>query len=106
MIQVAKESGKNKWRHKITKSLSIKTYFFFKHLKTSISHSRKQIIRESLSLFLDDSFWMIRGYAVLPDYPKSIYTLGFPRYVKKIDAAFCDHRTRKTYFFVGIWCWR
>lgn len=49
---------------------------------------------------------MIRGYAVLPDYPKSIYTLGFPRHVKKIDAALYDHNTRKTYFFVGIWCWR
>ncbi|XP_070283014.1 matrix metalloproteinase-27 [Myotis yumanensis] len=62
--------------------------------------------KDKILVFKDDSFWMIRGYAVLPDYPKSIYTLGFPRYVKKIDAAFCDHSTRKTYFFVGIWCWR
>ncbi|OWK18071.1 hypothetical protein Celaphus_00008838, partial [Cervus elaphus hippelaphus] len=54
----------------------------------------------------NDNFWVIRGYAVLPDYPKSIYTLGFPRRVKKIDAAVCDRSTRKTYFFVGIWCWR
>ncbi|XP_073095500.1 matrix metalloproteinase-27 isoform X2 [Manis javanica] len=43
---------------------------------------------------------------VFKDYPKSIHTLGFPRYVKKIDAAVCDHNTRETYFFVGIWCWR
>ncbi|XP_047373513.1 matrix metalloproteinase-27 isoform X3 [Sciurus carolinensis] len=54
----------------------------------------------------DENFWAIRGYAVLPDYPKSIHTLGFPRNVKKIDAAVCDHSTKKTYFFVGIWCWR
>ncbi|XP_072824996.1 matrix metalloproteinase-27 isoform X2 [Vicugna pacos] len=43
---------------------------------------------------------------VFKDYPKSIHTLGFPRHVKKIDAAVCDHSTRKTYFFVDIWCWR
>ncbi|KAK2490305.1 hypothetical protein MC885_010181 [Smutsia gigantea] len=62
--------------------------------------------KDKILVFKDDNFWMIRGYAVLPDYPKSIHTLGFPRYVKKIDAAVCDHNTRKTYFFVGIWCWR
>nr|XP_020739067.1 matrix metalloproteinase-27 isoform X3 [Odocoileus virginianus texanus] len=61
---------------------------------------------DKILVFKDDNFWVIRGYAVLPDYPKSIYTLGFPRRVKKIDAAVCDHSTRKTYFFVGIWCWR
>ncbi|XP_026361684.3 matrix metalloproteinase-27 isoform X3 [Ursus arctos] len=62
--------------------------------------------RDKILVFKDDNFWMIRGYAVLPDYPKPIQTLGFPRHVKKIDAAVCDHSTRKTYFFVGIWCWR
>ncbi|XP_072824997.1 matrix metalloproteinase-27 isoform X3 [Vicugna pacos] len=62
--------------------------------------------KDKILVFKDDNFWMIRGYAVLPDYPKSIHTLGFPRHVKKIDAAVCDHSTRKTYFFVDIWCWR
>lgn len=62
--------------------------------------------RDQILVFKDENFWVIRGYAVLPDYPKSIHTLGFPRRVKKIDAAVCDHDTRKTFFFVGIWCWR
>ncbi|XP_054225603.1 matrix metalloproteinase-27 isoform X3 [Homo sapiens] len=62
--------------------------------------------RDKILVFKDENFWMIRGYAVLPDYPKSIHTLGFPGRVKKIDAAVCDKTTRKTYFFVGIWCWR
>ncbi|XP_076968166.1 matrix metalloproteinase-27 [Tamandua tetradactyla] len=62
--------------------------------------------KDKILIFKDDNFWMIRGYAVLSDYPKSIQTLGFPRYVKKIDAAICDQNTRKTYFFVDIWCWR
>ncbi|XP_032344137.1 matrix metalloproteinase-27 isoform X3 [Camelus ferus] len=62
--------------------------------------------KDKILVFKDDNFWMIRGYAVLPDYPKSIHTLGFPRHVKKIDAAVCDHSTKKTYFFVDIWCWR
>ncbi|XP_057604941.1 matrix metalloproteinase-27 isoform X2 [Hippopotamus amphibius kiboko] len=62
--------------------------------------------KDKILVFKDDNFWIIRGYAVLPNYPKSIHTLGFPRQVKKIDAAVCDRNTRKTYFFVGIWCWR
>ncbi|XP_049634523.1 matrix metalloproteinase-27 [Suncus etruscus] len=62
--------------------------------------------KDSILVFKDAAFWMIRGYAVLPDYPRSIRTLGFPKYVKKVDAALCDHDTKKTYFFVGIWCWR
>ncbi|XP_075404843.1 matrix metalloproteinase-27 [Tenrec ecaudatus] len=62
--------------------------------------------KDKILVFKDDNFWMIRGYAILPDYPKSIHTLGFPRNVKKIDAAVCDQNTRKTYFFVGIWYWR
>ncbi|XP_066103775.1 matrix metalloproteinase-27 [Saccopteryx bilineata] len=69
-------------------------------------HAAYENPKDNILVFKDDKFWMIRGYAVLPDYPKSIYTLGFPRYVKKIDAAVCDHNTRKTYFFVNIWCWR
>ncbi|KAM6158570.1 matrix metalloproteinase-27 [Rhynchocyon petersi] len=62
--------------------------------------------RDKILVFKNTSFWMISGYAILPSYPKSIYTLGFPKEVKKIDAAVCDQVTRKTYFFVGIWCWR
>nr|XP_004661922.2 matrix metalloproteinase-27 [Jaculus jaculus] len=62
--------------------------------------------KDKILVFKGKHFWAIRGYAVLPDYPKSIHTLGFPRRVKKIDAAVCDRSTRKTYFFVGIWCWR
>nr|XP_011759879.1 matrix metalloproteinase-27 isoform X2 [Macaca nemestrina] len=62
--------------------------------------------RDKILVFKDENFWMIRGYAILPDYPKSIHTLGFPGRVKKVDAAVCDKTTRKTYFFVGIWCWR
>ncbi|XP_069852477.1 matrix metalloproteinase-27-like [Dipodomys merriami] len=61
---------------------------------------------DKILVFKDENFWMISEYAVLPDYPKSIYSLGFPRHVKKIDAAVCDQNTKKTYFFVGIWCWR
>ncbi|XP_051011846.1 matrix metalloproteinase-27 [Acomys russatus] len=62
--------------------------------------------RDEILVFKGENFWVIRGYAVLPDYPKSIHTLGFPTRVKKIDAAVCDRDTRKTFFFVGFWYWR
>ncbi|XP_074072662.1 matrix metalloproteinase-27 isoform X1 [Macrotis lagotis] len=62
--------------------------------------------RDEILIFKDENFWMISSSAILPGYPKSIYNLGFPRHIKKIDAALFDKNTRKTYFFVEDKYWR
>ncbi|NXU80222.1 MMP27 protein, partial [Oreotrochilus melanogaster] len=57
-------------------------------------------------LFAGNQFWVISGYQVLLGYPKNINTLGFPKGVKKIDAAVCNKNTGKTDFFIGDKYWR
>uniref|UniRef100_F6SSU7 Macrophage metalloelastase n=1 Tax=Monodelphis domestica TaxID=13616 RepID=F6SSU7_MONDO len=62
--------------------------------------------QDQVLLFKDDKYWVVRGTDLLTQYPKSIHSLGFPNYVKKVDAAVHNPFTRKTYFFVENNYWR
>lgn len=62
--------------------------------------------RSSLLLFTDDKYWLISNLRAQPRYPRSIHSLGFPDFVKKIDAAVFNPLLYKTYFFVGNQYWR
>ncbi|XP_052582687.1 macrophage metalloelastase [Peromyscus californicus insignis] len=62
--------------------------------------------RNQLFLFKDDKYWLINNLVPKPHYPRSIYSLGFPKSVKKVDAAVFDPVLRKVYFFVDKQCWR
>ncbi|NXO03044.1 MMP27 protein, partial [Rhinopomastus cyanomelas] len=62
--------------------------------------------KDQILFFKGNKFWVISGHQVLPGYPKDIHALGFPRGVKKIDAAVCDRNTGKTDLFVGKRYWR
>uniref|UniRef100_A0A8D2BY11 Matrix metallopeptidase 12 n=1 Tax=Sus scrofa TaxID=9823 RepID=A0A8D2BY11_PIG len=62
--------------------------------------------RNHVFLFKDDKYWLISNLKSQLNYPKSIYTLGFPYSVKKIDAAVFNPRIYKTYFFVDNQFWR
>lgn len=57
-------------------------------------------------VFTDDKYWLMNNLKIQPNYPKSIYSLGFPVSVKKIDAAVFNPILRKTYFFVNNQYWR
>lgn len=54
----------------------------------------------------DDKYWLISNLKPQPGYPKSIHSLGFPDFVKKIDAAVFNPYLYKTYFFVDHQYWR
>uniref|UniRef100_A0A8C6QW20 Matrix metallopeptidase 12 n=1 Tax=Nannospalax galili TaxID=1026970 RepID=A0A8C6QW20_NANGA len=62
--------------------------------------------KNELFLFKGDKYWLIRNLVPQSYYPRSIYTLGFPRSVKKIDAAVFNPLLQKVYFFVGNQYWR
>lgn len=62
--------------------------------------------RNQVFLFKDDKYWLLSNLRLQPNYPKSIYSLGFPEYVKKIDGAVFNPRIYKTYFFVDSQYWR
>ncbi|XP_069058469.1 matrix metalloproteinase-18-like [Pleurodeles waltl] len=61
--------------------------------------------KDQVFLFKGNKYWAMKGYQILPNYPQSIYTLGFPRSVTRIDAAVYHPGTRKTYYFVNDKYW-
>ncbi|XP_018411860.1 PREDICTED: matrix metalloproteinase-18-like isoform X2 [Nanorana parkeri] len=61
--------------------------------------------KDQVLVFKGAKYWVINGYEVTKDSPKSIYDLGFPRTVRRVDAAVHDENTGKTYFFVGDKFW-
>uniref|UniRef100_A0A8C9FSA8 Matrix metallopeptidase 27 n=1 Tax=Pavo cristatus TaxID=9049 RepID=A0A8C9FSA8_PAVCR len=63
-------------------------------------------MKDQILFFKGNNFWIVSGYKVLLGFPKNINTLGFPKGVKKIDAAVCNKNTGKTDFFVGDKYWR
>uniref|UniRef100_A0A671EIK0 Matrix metallopeptidase 12 n=1 Tax=Rhinolophus ferrumequinum TaxID=59479 RepID=A0A671EIK0_RHIFE len=62
--------------------------------------------RRQVFLFKDDKYWLISNLKPQRCYPKSIHSLGFPDFVKKIDAAVFNPLLYKTYFFVDYQYWR
>ncbi|XP_006887416.1 PREDICTED: stromelysin-1-like [Elephantulus edwardii] len=62
--------------------------------------------KDTVFIFKADHFWAFKTLELQAGYPRSIYTLGFPQTVKKIDAAFSDKDSGKTYFFVQEKYWR
>ncbi|KAF7250817.1 Interstitial collagenase [Varanus komodoensis] len=61
---------------------------------------------ENLVYFIKgENYWAFYANIEEPGYPKSIHSLGFPEYVKKIDAAVYEENSRKIYFFSGNKYW-
>uniref|UniRef100_A0A671P7Y2 Acetyl-CoA acetyltransferase, mitochondrial-like n=1 Tax=Sinocyclocheilus anshuiensis TaxID=1608454 RepID=A0A671P7Y2_9TELE len=61
--------------------------------------------RDISFLFKGQQYWAVKGNTTLPGYPKPIYKFGFPKYVRKIDAAVYVKSTNRTLFFVGTKYW-
>ncbi|KAM9321160.1 uncharacterized protein PAF06_005716 [Gastrophryne carolinensis] len=61
--------------------------------------------KDQVIVFKGAKYWVMSGYEVTKDSPKSIYDLGFPRTVRKVDAAVHDDSTGKTFLFVDDKFW-
>ncbi|XP_073730575.1 stromelysin-1-like [Misgurnus anguillicaudatus] len=61
--------------------------------------------KKTAFLFKGQQYWGVRDGKILPGYPKPISSIGFPSYVKKIDAAVYVAYTDETLFFVGSKYW-
>ncbi|XP_074837856.1 stromelysin-1-like [Carettochelys insculpta] len=57
--------------------------------------------KDETFLFKGNEFWVVKGDTILSGYPKKIQDLGFPKGVKKIDAALYHPNKRKIYYFVS-----
>ncbi|KFW80034.1 Interstitial collagenase, partial [Manacus vitellinus] len=79
---------------------------FWPTLPSGIQAAYENIEKDEILLFKEDKYWVVRGYDVARGYPKPIYHLGFPKTVKRVNAAYSDETTGKTYFFVANRYWR
>ncbi|KAE8627632.1 hypothetical protein XENTR_v10007076 [Xenopus tropicalis] len=78
---------------------------FWKTLPTGIQAAYENQEKDQVFLFKGTKYWALKGFDIEEGFPKSIYQLGFPQTVKKIDAAVHVEETRKTYFFVNNQYW-
>ncbi|XP_068935770.1 stromelysin-1-like [Petaurus breviceps papuanus] len=79
---------------------------FWPSLPSGFDAAYELTTKDMVFVFKDSKFWSVRGSDIQLGYPRDIYTLGFPRTVKKIDAAFFHKEKQKTYFFVNDIYWR
>ncbi|XP_043854072.1 macrophage metalloelastase-like [Dromiciops gliroides] len=79
---------------------------FWPSLPSGIQAAYEVETKNQVFLFKDTKYWVIRGTKLLTRYPRNIHSLGFPSYVKKVDAAVHNPFSRKTYFFVKNDYWR
>uniref|UniRef100_A0A8C5Q8E8 Peptidase metallopeptidase domain-containing protein n=1 Tax=Leptobrachium leishanense TaxID=445787 RepID=A0A8C5Q8E8_9ANUR len=95
------------WR-KIPENTEVENHLiktFWPSLPTGIQAAYEYLESDSVLLFKGAKYWVLSGYEVSKDSPKSIYLLGFSKTVKKVDAAVHDQETGKTYFFVEDTYW-
>ncbi|KAM6172263.1 stromelysin-1-like [Erethizon dorsatum] len=79
---------------------------FWPSLPSGVDAAYEVTSKDIVFVFKGNQFWAIRGLEVQAGFPRSIYTLGFPATVKKIDAAISVKEKKTTYFFVEDQYWR
>nr|XP_060627028.1 stromelysin-1-like [Anolis sagrei ordinatus] len=79
---------------------------FWPVLKSGIDAAYAIQDKDMVYFFKGTKFWAARADIIEPGFPKNIHRLGFPKTVKKIDAAAYDENSKKTYFFSGDKYWR
>ncbi|XP_020667501.3 stromelysin-1 [Pogona vitticeps] len=79
---------------------------FWSFVPTSVDAVSENSDKDEILLFKGNQFWAARGEIRLSGYPKRIQSLGFPKEVKKIDAAFFNANEKQTYYFSAGKYWR
>ncbi|XP_006887366.1 PREDICTED: stromelysin-2-like [Elephantulus edwardii] len=82
------------------------TSLFWPTLPSKLDAAYEAETMDTVFIFKGNQFWATKGNILEAGYPRSIYTLGFPPNVQKIDAAISDVENGKTYFFVENTYWR
>ncbi|KAL8191067.1 UNVERIFIED_CONTAM: hypothetical protein K2H54_067330 [Gekko kuhli] len=78
---------------------------FWPALKGGIEAAYELEDKDILFLFKGQKYWATQANIIQPGYPKNIHALGFPKSVKKIDAALFNKDTKRTLFFSGDEYW-
>nr|O13065.1 RecName: Full=Matrix metalloproteinase-18; Short=MMP-18; AltName: Full=Collagenase-4; Short=xCol4; Flags: Precursor [Xenopus laevis]AAB53148.1 collagenase 4 precursor [Xenopus laevis] len=78
---------------------------FWPSLPTNIDAAYENPITEQILVFKGSKYTALDGFDVVQGYPRNIYSLGFPKTVKRIDAAVHIEQLGKTYFFAAKKYW-
>uniref|UniRef100_A0ACB8FFR3 Uncharacterized protein n=2 Tax=Sphaerodactylus townsendi TaxID=933632 RepID=A0ACB8FFR3_9SAUR len=78
---------------------------FWSFLPSGVDAAYENTDKDEVVLFKGNQFWVVKGDARQPGYPKYIRRLGFPADVNKIDAVLFNANERRTYFFVTDKYW-
>uniref|UniRef100_A0A286XCC1 Stromelysin-1 n=2 Tax=Cavia porcellus TaxID=10141 RepID=A0A286XCC1_CAVPO len=100
--------GRHVWR-KSLRTAEPELYLisaFWPALPSGLDAAYEVTSKDTVFAFKGNQFWAIRGLEMQAGFPKSIYTLGFPATVKKLDAAIFVKEKKWTYFFAEDQYWR
>ncbi|NXP07246.1 MMP13 Collagenase, partial [Thinocorus orbignyianus] len=78
---------------------------FWPELPNKIDAAYENPIKDLVFMFKGKKVWALNGYDIVEDFPKKIYEMGFPKEMKRIDAAVHIKDTGKTLFFTGNKYW-
>ncbi|KAF7250818.1 Collagenase 3 [Varanus komodoensis] len=110
-VSAKKQKCRKKWLQCISVEIRIGKCEARKRIK-ELSWCKSELLLLDHQLLLSSKcvtgkkYWAAKGSIIQPGFPKNIHHLGFPRTVKKIDAAAHDIYSKKTYFFSGNSYWR
>ncbi|KGL80220.1 Collagenase 3 [Tinamus guttatus] len=78
---------------------------FWPELPNKIDATYENPIKDLVFMFKGKKVWALNGYDIMEGFPKKIYEMGFPKEMKRIDAAVHVKDTGKTLFFTGNKFW-
>uniref|UniRef100_A0A8V5GXC8 Collagenase 3 n=1 Tax=Melopsittacus undulatus TaxID=13146 RepID=A0A8V5GXC8_MELUD len=80
---------------------------FWPELPNKIDAAYENPIKDLVFMFKGEfsKVWALNGYDIVEDFPKKIYEMGFPKEMRRIDAAVHIKDTGKTLFFSGNKFW-
>ncbi|NXJ32365.1 MMP13 Collagenase, partial [Ciconia maguari] len=78
---------------------------FWPELPNKIDAAYENPIKDLVFVFKGKKVWALNGYDIVEDFPKKIHEMGFPKEMKRIDAAVHIKDTGKTLFFAGNKYW-
>ncbi|KFV87415.1 Collagenase 3 [Struthio camelus australis] len=78
---------------------------FWPELPNKIDAAYENPIKDLVFMFKGKKVWAMNGYDIIEGFPKKVYEMGFPKEMKRIDAAVHIKDTGKTLFFTGNKYW-
>ncbi|NWV00018.1 MMP13 Collagenase, partial [Upupa epops] len=78
---------------------------FWPELPNQIDAAYENPLKDLVFVFKGKKVWALNGYDIVEGFPKRIHEMGFPKAMRRVDAAVHVRDTGKTLFFTGNKFW-